>query len=292
MINNAPTINRTKLCIFLRNVKRHIDYYSTLSEEQKNNSLKKAIIDSYSKEDSPSQLGYYKRWNSIIPLNEESLQLLPKDLLKNKIVAKKIIENNPSLYKFLETNLKLDDELIKFLFDTMKTETKRLIIDDIDSYFPGFLTNEDICLKVCTIAIHCTRIKNNFDTLFFPLIPLSFTKNKQFIKQLLAEDYSLYKYIPLDLKEDFDIMIDSMKISHGNVFCYFHPDLRGDLFFSHYMSKFGEIYGNYLSGDLKKQYLQTNGSSTNSFLNSLMLKETLDEKLHHKLLTKEKTNKI
>lgn len=290
MINNAPTINQKKLSIFLRNVKKHIDHYSTLSEEQKNNSLKKAIIESYSQEESNSQYGYYNRRKSIIPLNEESFQLLPKDLLKNKIVAKKIIENNPIIYKHLEENLKLNGELIKCLFETINyknEKTTNLILDEIDFYFPGFLTNKEICLKVCKVAIH----SNLFHSIF-SMIPISIKKDKKFIKHLLKENYTFYRDIPLELKEDFNIMIYSMKISNGKVFGYFHTELRSDLFFSYYMAKFGEINPNDLSGELRKKYISTNSSSTNSFLNSLILNEKLDNQLTYKSTSKEKTNKI
>lgn len=293
MINNAPTINRIKLSIFLRNVKRHINYYSTLSEEQKNNSLKKAIIESYSQEDPNSQYGYYNRRKSIIPLNEESLKILPKDFLDNKVVAKKIISHNPILYKFLGKNLKLDSELINSLFDKITNDiTRKTIFNEIESYFPEFLTNKKICLKVCKIAINNPNIGHTLYYSIFPMIPVSIKNNKTFIKNLLQEDYTLYRHIPLDLKEDFNMMISSMKITNGKVFGYFHKELRGDLFFSHYMSKLGEIDGDSLSGDLRKKYLKTNGVSTNSFLNSLILKEKLDNKLTYKPYNKEKTKKI
>lgn len=304
MINNAPNINSTKLCIFLRNIKRHSDYYSTLSEEQKNNpSLKKAIIESYTREESTlgsyDKLGSYKRWQRTIPLNEESLQLLPKQLQTNNAVAKKIITHNPSLYKFLDDKLKLDDQLIKCFFENIlvgkntfvSNKIMENVLNDIENYFPGFSSNKETCLKVCKMAINAPYVANYVYSSIFPMIPANMKTDKDFITRLLKEDYNLYKYIPQLLQDDFNMMIDAMKFSNGQVFGYFHKELKSDLFFSHYMSQFGEIDGYDLSGELRKQYMQSNDTPINSFLSSLMLKEKLEKETNEKKYAKTK-NKI
>lgn len=213
-------------------------------------------------------------------------KLFPENLKANKTFLIEALNVNPMIFGYMNADLKRDEQLINIMLNSFthyneyrdwcnNTELD-IYKDSILSYFPHAKNNKKIVYKIFkSITWKSGQYEKMFKNIYDNLNE-NLKNDINFLALLIKIQPILYKNLPPRLQEDPAFMTLLMKATSGNIFPYFHEDLRSDPFFVHHMSKLAIVDKCHLGIELKEDIGK---SDIKTYTESFLLKESIENKL-------------